>query len=285
MKISIQGNLGSYSHIAAVNIFGKEIELLERDTFKEVFEDLKENRADYIVIPIENSTHGSIYQNFDLMTEYNFHIINEIYLIINFHLIALPGVEIKDLKDVYTHPVAMAQIRSFLEEHPTIDPHEYPDTAGALKMIKEKNLMNAAGSASRFAAELYGMNVLKEKIQHNKKNYTRFFVLSHNNLEVENAELEHEGLTPNEHKTTIQFELGEEAGSLYNALGFFHKRNISLTKIESRPILNSDWEYRFYLDFKAGLDKNMQEAIKELKYLVRDFRILGSYKVGKYIET
>ncbi len=277
--ISIQGYLSSYSHIAAESIFNKDIELLQRDTFTEVFDDLKEGRAEKIVIPIENSTYGSIYQNYDNLTKYDFHIINEVYLIVNFHLIAHPDAKFEDISDLHTHPVALGQIRGFLEANPQIKSHEFPDTGGGVKMVKEKGLKNAVGAASRLASEIYGMKVLKEKIQDNKKNYTRFFVLGRRDSPIAYS-------SSGADKTTIEFELGQESGTLFKALGTFANRDIALTKIESRPIMHTDWEYIFYIDVMAGINgKKMKEALKELKDNVKDLRILGSYKKGVYIDT
>lgn len=275
MTISIQGEEGSYSHIAAEKLFGNKIKLLQRSTFPEVFEDMHLKKADYAVIPIENSTYGSIYQNFDLLTKNDLHIIKELYLTINFHLISFPGSKKEHITELYTHPVGMGQIKDYLEENPQIKAVEYPDTAGAVKMIKKKGIRNYAAAASRKAAEIYGMEVIEEKIQSNKKNYTRFFVLSRTQEYSKEAD-----------KTTIQFELGEEAGTLYKALHAFAKRGISLTKIESRPIIHTEWEYRFYIDILDGLESNkMKEALLELKKVVRHFRVLGSYKKGEYIQT
>lgn len=280
MKISIQGNLGSYSHIAAKSVFGNSIELIERSEFTQVFDDLKEGRADYIVVPIENSTHGSVYQNYDNITNYNFPVIGEVYLKINFHLIAHPGVKLEDIKTLYTHPVAMNQIREFLRENPNIKPIEFEDTAGSVKMIKEKGLKDAAAAAGKLAAEIYEMKVIKEDIHENGKNYTRFFVLSKNNVKPE----ELKKLLDN--KTTIQFQLGEEPGSLYKALRCFADRDIALTKIESRPVMNTDWEYRFYVDAMAGIqDEKLKNSLFEFKSYVKDFKILGSYQKGNYINT
>jgi prephenate dehydratase len=275
MNISIQGTKGSYSHIAAEHIFGNNIELLERDSFKEVFQDASENNTDFGVIPIENSTHGSVFQNFDLLTQNNLHITKELYLKINFHLIGHPGVVVEDLTDLYTHPVALSQIQSFLSEHKKIDAHEYPDTGGGVEMIKEKSWRHAAGAASKLAAEIYGMDILEENIHDNPKNYTRFFVLSNTEEYDKDA-----------NKTSIQFELEHKPGTLSNAIKCFADQDISLMKIESRPIIDTEWEYRFYVDLLAGLfNSKMQTAIKNLQNYARNLRVLGTYKEGEYIET
>jgi prephenate dehydratase len=274
--ISIQGKLASFSHIAAQDIFGKNISLLERDNFDDVFEDIANDSAEYAVVPIENSTYGSIYTNYDRLTKHDFRIVGEIYLKINFHLIANLGTKFEDITDAYIHPVAMGQIQSFIDKNPQIKFHEHEDTAGAVKMIKDKKMMNAMGAASKFAAEYYEMKILQENIHENPKNYTRFFILSKNYQPI--------GDTPN--KTTIQFVLGEEAGSLYKTLRAFADRNISLTKIESRPIINTDWEYRFYVDAMANeLEDSMQNSMREIQDYVKELKVLGTYEKGKYLET
>lgn len=275
MKISIQGNTGSYSHIAATHFFGNQIDLLERDSFKEVFEDLKHDRADYVVIPIENSTYGSVFQNYDFLTEYEFKIIKEAFVVVNFHLIGNPESKFEDITELHTHPVAMGQLKKFFNENPQIKVIEYPDTAGAVKMIKDKKLKHAAAAASKMSAEIFKMKVLKEFIQDSRKNYTRFFCLS-----------KKEEYDPTSNKTTIEFELGKEAGTLHKALESFANYGISLTKIESRPIMHTKWEYRFYIDALMSLyDSTMVESLSILKKRCRDFRILGTYKEGTYIDT
>jgi prephenate dehydratase len=273
-RVSIQGIKGSYSHIAAAHIFGDNIEITEREDFTEVFEDLAEGNVNSIVIPIENSTHGSVYQNYDNLTKYGFPVVGELYLKIKFHLIANKGARLNDIDTLYTHPVALNQIKAFLEKNKKIKPIEYSDTAASVKLIKDKKLKSAAAAASRFAAKLYGMEVLEEDIQENGKNYTRFFVL---------GEMPQNG---SPEKTTIQFILGEEPGSLYKSLRCFADRDISLSKIESRPILNTDWEYRFYVDVEASEnDDKMQNAMRELEDYVKELNVLGTYLKGKYIET
>lgn len=276
IKISIQGKQASFSHIATEEIFGKKISLLERDTFDEVFADVKNELAEYAVIPIENSTYGSIYTNYDRLTKNEFRIVGEIYLKINFHLIVNPETKFEDITDAYIHPVAMGQIQSFIDKNPQIRFHEHEDTAGAVKMIKDKKMLNAMAAASIFAAEYYDMKILQKDIHENPKNYTRFFILSKSYQPV--------GDMPN--KTTIQFVLGEESGSLYKTLRAFADRDISLTKIESRPIINTDWEYRFYVDAMANeLEDAMQNAMREIKDYVKELKVLGTYEKGKYLNT
>lgn len=282
MTVSIQGNKGSYSHIAAAHMFGSDIELLERNTFPEVFEDLISKRVDYIVVPIENSTHGSVYQNYDNLSAYECEIVGELYLKINFHLIVHPGTKLEDITELYSHPVAINQIKKFSGEHPNITVKEYHDTAGSVEMIKKDSKLTAAAAASRFAAELYGMEVLEENIHENPKNYTRFYVIErkHNAVNVPKS------LSGIDNKTTIQFSLGAEAGSLYKTLRSFADRDIALTKIESRPVINTDWEYRFYVDILAGMkEEKLAHALKEVEQYVKELRVLGSYVQGEYVTT
>lgn len=282
MKISIQGNKGSFSHIAATNLFGPEIELIERDTFKEVFEDLKNNRCESIVIPIENSTYGSIFQNYDLLGLNDFEIFKEIYLKIKFHLIGLPESKFEDITELHSHPVGLGQISKFLETNRQIKAVEFPDTAGAVKMIKDKNDKSKAAVASKFAAELYGAKIIRESIHENQNNYTRFFALRKKQKSLK-ADNPGSYFKP---KTTISFRLGEESGSLYKCIGAFAKRDLALVKIESRPIINTHWQFTFYMDIRADVNSSqMEAAIEEMSQYSKDLRILGCYEKGIYIET
>ena len=280
MTISIQGNIGSFSHIASTNLFGSGIQLLERDSFKEVFDDLKNERCEYIVIQIENSTYGSIFQNYDLLGSNDFEIFKEVYLKIKFHLIGLPDSKFEDIVELHSHPVGLGQISKFLEENRQIKAIEFPDTAGAVKMVKETNDLSKAAVASKFASNIYGMKILQEDIHENQNNYTRFFALRKNT--------KHSAQSPELHKpkTTIKFQLGEESGSLYKCIGAFAKRDLALVKIESRPIINTHWEFTFYMDIKADVNsQEMQEAIEEMKLYSKDFSVLGCYDKGVYIDT
>lgn len=278
MKISIQGNIGSFSHIAANALYGSKIELLERDSFNEVFEDLKENRADKIVIPIENSTHGSIYQNYDNLSQYGFSITKELYLKINFHLITFPHTSLTDITDIYSHPVALNQIRGFLEKNNSINIHEYPDTAGSVKMIKENSLKTSAAAASKLSAEIYDMHILKENIHDNKKNFTRFLALEKNNPNRSFSEKKNL-------KASIELELMHTPGSLYKAIGCFADSKINLTKIESRPILHTEWEYRFYMDAVDKSFDKINQAIEKARQFSKKLNVLGIYEEGEYIDT
>nr|MBP9759634.1 bifunctional chorismate mutase/prephenate dehydratase [Candidatus Dojkabacteria bacterium] len=202
-------------------------------------------------------------------------IIKEIYLKINFHLIVNKGVKFNDIKKIYTHRVSMSQIKSFLEANPQIEAHIYEDNGKAAEYIKKENLKDSAAAASKLAAEIYDLEIIKENIHDNPKNYTRFFVLSRESNYEEKSD-----------KTSISFLVKHETGTLVKALKCFSDEDISLTKIESRPLIDTNWEYIFYVDLLAGInEKRMKRALDKAKEITLELKILGSYKQGEYINT
>nr|MBP9759218.1 hypothetical protein [Candidatus Dojkabacteria bacterium] len=210
MKITIQGGKGSYSHIATKTLFGNKVELFEEDTFDSAIKKCSQGIVNYAVIPFENSTHGSVIETIDLLTKYGLFIIKEIYLKINFHLIVNKGVKFNDIKKIYTHRVSMSQIKSFLEANPQIEAHIYEDNGKAAEYIKKENLKDSAAAASKLAAEIYDLEIIKENIHDNPKNYTRFFVLSRESNYEEKSD-----------KTSISFLVKHETGTLVKALKCF----------------------------------------------------------------
>ncbi len=272
MRISIQGNLGSYSHIAAKYFSNDRIgHLFERDSFDKVFEDLANGSSDFAVVPVENSTYGSVVQNIDLIIKNDFHILAEVYLRINLHLISFSGSKVENIKKLYSHPVAFGQIGSFLRAHKTIVPIEYNDTAGAVKMLKEQRLADSAAVASKTAAEVYGLEIIQKNIHENKRNYTRFLLLSKNQSHEKAAD-----------KLSLLFQLKNETRDISSALYLFRGRKIS--KIDSRPIPNTKWEHLFWLDVDNDIEET-KDAIQELSKISNKVRILGIYKCGEYIDT
>ena len=268
--ISIQGQIGSFSCQAANNMFQSD-NFLQRDSFIETFQDLVEDRADVIVVPIENSTFGSIYENYDQLGQHHYPIIYETYVRVDLNLIGFKGAKLDDLKKVYSHQVALGQINRFKKNNPQIEFAPYPDTAGAVEFIKKANDITQAACASRLAAKIHNLDIIKEGIEDNHRNFTRFFAIAKDNSINPNLDI---------NKTTIQFELGSEPGSLYKTLRSFADRDLSLSRIESRPIMNTDWNYRFYLDIVAGLQQDkLKHAIEEMKDYVKDNQVvvLGSY--------
>jgi prephenate dehydratase len=275
MKVSIQGGKGSYSHIAADHIFSNQLELVEDENFEDAIKHCKEKEVEYAVIPFENSTHGSVIENFDLLTRYGLFIVKEIYLKINFHILVNAGVKFENIRNLYTHRVSISQIRIFLEQNPQIEVHVHSDNGRAAQFVRENNLKDSAAAASRLAAKIYDLELLKENIHDNPKNYTRFFVLSRENNYEKDA-----------NKTSISFIVKHETGTLVKALKCFSDEGISLTKIESRPLIGTEWEYIFYVDLLAGVEEeHMKRALEKAKESTTQLSILGSYKQGDYIET
>jgi chorismate mutase / prephenate dehydratase len=266
VKVAFQGEQGAYSESAVFQFFGANTEVKPCKDFKDVFDSVCTRKTEFGVVPVENSLEGSINQNYDLFLNYNLKVCGEVIVKIEHCLITNPGTDLEDIKVVYSHPQALAQCRTFLEEFgreliPTYD------TAGSVKMIKEKGLTDAAAIASERAANLYGMQILAKDIADNLENYTRFFVLSMDDSPATGKD-----------KTSIIFTATHEPGSLYHAIGEFAKREINLTKIESRPTKKTAWEYNFYLDFEGHrTEPQCEKALKALEKYAIFVKILGSY--------
>src|SRR5690554_2295462 len=186
-KIAIQGTHASFHEEAAMKYFGTEHEIVECESFKKTCELLKKKQVDYVVMAIENSLAGSILPNYNLLRDYRFNIMGELYLSIHLHLMALPGVAFEDIKNVESHPIAIRQCDDFLEENPQLKVSEGMDTAACAQKIKEKELRDTAAIANKMAAEVYGLNILEQRIETNKKNYTRFLILSNKREAVQGA--------------------------------------------------------------------------------------------------
>ncbi len=263
--VAFQGELGAYSESAVYQFFGST-QVKPCKDFRDVFEAVKTREVQAGVVPVENSLEGSINQNYDLFLKYDLKVCGETIVKIEHCLIVNPGTKLEDVKAVYSHPQALAQCRGFLEKSKWEIIPAY-DTAGSVKIIKEQNLHSAAAIASQRAAELYNMQILAKDIADNHENYTRFLVLSHEDAQPTGKD-----------KTSIIFSAKHEPGSLYNALGEFAKRNINLTKIESRPTKKTAWEYNFYLDFEGHhIEPQIVEALKALEKYAIFVKILGSY--------
>lgn len=270
MKVAFQGEHGAYSEMAVYNFFGQLVDVKPCKSFDEVFESVKTEEVNYGVVPIENSIEGSVNRTYDLFLEYDLKVGGEIIIRISHCLIAHQGTSIDQIKKVYSHPQALAQCRKFLEQK-NLQAISTFDTAGSVKMIKEKNMMDAAAIASERAAKIYDMTILEKEIEDIKNNSTRFFVL-------DKTDSPYSG----EDKTSIIFATKSIPGALYKILGDFADRNINLTKIESRPTKQTPWEYHFYLDFEGHrTDKKCQEALNGIKDKTLFVKILGSYKAAK----
>lgn len=269
IMVSFQGEFGAYSEEAAFKFFGDKMKTLPCKTLADVFKAVEEKKVKYGIVPVENSIEGSIFQTYDLLLQSNLKICGEIILRVAHCLISCEK-EMTSVKEVYSHPQALAQCRKFLEELGCIVTPTY-DTAGSVKMIKERNLRNAAAIASERTAQIYGMNVLARHLETNPQNYTRFLVIFSRDHRM----------TDND-KTSIIFSTKDIPKALLKALVPLAKRNINLMKIESRPIIGKPWEYNFYLDFEGHRgEERVQKALKELGMNSTFLKILGSYPKAK----
>ena len=275
-RIVIQGGFGAFHEIAALHYFeNQEIEILPRNTFKEVVTSLRKSNVDYGIMAIENSIAGSILTNYSLLRESDMRIIGEIYLRIRQNLVALPGQTIADLREVYSHPMAILQCQQFFDGYEHIKLIESMDTALSAKEIMEQELKGIGAIASKLAAEKYGLEIIAEGIETNKMNYTRFLILGENN----NHNIINEGFN----KSSIYFALAHQIGCLSKVLSILSFYNINLTKIQSLPIIGRDWEYQFYVDIEFS-DLNLyRQALQAVRPFTSDLGILGEYKKGKSI--
>lgn len=266
-RVAIQGIKASFHEEAAFKFFGKDIQTIECNSFKQTCELLDNKDADYVVMAIENSIAGSLLPNYTLIREYNFAVVGEVYLAIQLHLMALPGVKFKDVKYATSHPIAIRQCIDFFEDYPQIQVIESNDTAACAKRIRDEQLTDTVAIANTLAAELYGLNILERRIESNKKNYTRFLILKKDKMD--------EGTEAN--KASICFQLGNHVGALSKVLHIFADQEVNLTKIQSMPVLGKRNEYYFYVDMEWQNTESYDKAIRQaLKYTV-NFNILGEY--------
>lgn len=270
-SVAFQGENGAFSELAAVEYFHGRIRPSAQQSFEGVFKAVENGACAYGVVPIENSLAGSIHQNYDLLLKHAVWICGEIKLRIRHCLIANPGTRLKDVRQIYSHPAALAQCQAFLKKLKKADQFSYRDTAASVAYIKENRLTDGAAVASLQAAVDYKMNVLRSRIEDNEKNFTRFVIITRRPR------------TPaGRCKTSVVFALKNVPGALYKSLSVFAIRDIDLHKIESRPIPGSPWEYLFYLDFAGKtLDKVVTKAIDHLGELTSYLKVLGSYPVGR----
>ena len=232
----------------------------------EVFDQLRRGAVTAAVIPIENSLAGSVTEHFDLLLKHDVFIQGEYRLRIVHNLIAAPGVRLKDLHQAFSHPVALDQCRDFFRKHPKIEAVPFYDTAGSVKHVTTESLPDAAGIAGKQAAAVYKGRILAAGIEDDKRNFTRFFLIRRARR-----------VLPGANKTSIAFGLKNVPGALYKALSVFALRDISLSKIESRPMRGRPWEYVFYADFLRGDDAPARNALHHLAEVADLVKVLGIY--------
>jgi prephenate dehydratase len=267
VRVAFQGERGAFSEEAAIKLLGEEIVLVPRPSFEAAFAAIGDGVADYVLAPIENSLAGSVHRSFDLLVNSRLNIIGEEIIPIAHNLIGLPGAVFEQVTVVESHPVALAQCEQFFSEHPRLKRIATEDTAGSVREVVRAGDLTRAAIAGRRAAELYGGAILRDHLEDNRENYTRFLLLSATADSGETAD-----------KLSLVFQLDHRPGALHHALEPFGRRNLNLMKIESRPVHGKPWQYRFYLDLQAPrTDPELAAALLELESLVVDLRILGSY--------
>ena len=267
-RVAIQGIRASFHEEAAFKFFGEDIHTIECNSFKQTFEALEKREADYVVMAIENSIAGSILPNYTLMMQYGFPVVGEVYIPIQMHLMALPGVKFEDVKYVTSHPIAIRQCIDFIDEYPNLTIVESSDTAACAKRIRDEQLTDTVAIANTLAANLYGLDILERRIESNKKNFTRFLIITHHDTQVKR--------TPN--KASLCFQVSNKVGSLAKVLNIFAEQNLNMSKIQSMPVLGKPNEYNFYVDVEWKDSKNYDTAIRQMLKYTHNFNVLGEYE-------
>ena len=276
IRAAFQGELGAFSHEAATQLLGPTVVVEPCQRFEEAFVALRDARVDAAVIPIENTLHGSVHDNYDHLLNFDYRIVAQTNLRIVHNLIAAPGVKFSALKRVYSHPVALNQCLHFLAANPAMERTPFYDTAGSVKMVMAEGLQDAAAIASSVSAGIYGARILKRSIEDDRQNYTRFVLLRR----PDQRPLPLDEPNKKGWKTSLVFTTHNQPGSLFKALSAFALRDISLAKIESRPLRGRPWEYLFYLDLLGNVqEERVKRALGHLEELADMLRVLGCYRV------
>ncbi len=266
-KIAFQGLEGAYGHAAAIEFFGKEANLHHVRRFEDLMIEVEEGKADYSVLPIENSSAGAVTDNYDLLLKYHNYIVAEIFIPINHYLLGTRDAELSDIRRVYAHPQALMQSSEFLNSHSQWQQLSMENNAVAAKKVRDEQDKTQAAVASAIAGEIYDLKPLAESINNSRGNTTRFLILSKEPVYRADAE-----------KVSLCFELPHKSGSLYNMLGNFIFNHVNMRMIESRPIPEKNWEYRFFVDIEGNLENpGVQNALYGILREAQNVRILGNY--------
>lgn len=265
-RVVFQGAEGAYSQAAMMQYFGDEIQSFHVDTFRDAMSAIDEGSADFAVLPIENSTAGIVNEIYDLLVEFENYIVGEQIIRIEHCLLGVPGTQISDIKTVYSHPQSLMQSAKYLADHPW-QQISMQNNAFAARKVAEEGDKTQAAIASELAGEIYGLEVLQKGVNHSGTNSTRFIIVTNQKIFKKDAG-----------KVSICFEVPHESGSLYHMLSHFIYNNLNMTKIESRPIEDRNWEYRFFVDFEGNLaDSAVKNALRGLRDEARNMKILGNY--------
>ena len=266
-RVVFQGTDGAYSQAAMHKFFSKDVNSFHVQTFRDAMEAIEEGSADFAVLPIENSSAGMVSEMYDLLEEFENYIVGEVILPINHYLVGTENTTLESIERVYSHPQALMQCSKFLDRHGSWQQIGAANTAVAAKKILNENDPTQAAICSEHAAEIYGLKILEEKINHNHNNSTRFIVVTNQKIFLKKAQ-----------KISICFEGLHESGSLYHMLSHFIYNGINMNHIESRPVQGKNWEYRFFVDFEGNLnDAAVQNALRGLAEETLGLKILGNY--------
>ncbi|SCP96607.1 prephenate dehydratase [Anaerobium acetethylicum] len=267
VKVVFQGVEGAYSQMAMFEYFGRDVDNFHVDTFRDAMAAIREGKADYAVLPIENSSAGSVTDIYDLLTEFDNYIVGEQIIKIEHALLGIEGASLEDIRTVYSHPQGLMQCAKYLDEHREWKQISLQNTAMSAKKVFDDNDRTQAAIASKTAAGIYGLSVLKEQLNFSETNSTRFIIVTNKKIFRKDAD-----------KISICFELPHASGTLYNMLSHFIYNNLSMSKIESRPLEGKNWEYSFFIDFEGNLnDSAVKNALLGIKEEASDFKILGNY--------
>ena len=275
-KVAIQGIAGSFHDIAAREYFrGEEIEIIERETFQDVFETVKNDPSIIAAVAIENTIAGSLLQNHTMLKESGLKIAGEQKIRIKHNLVAIANQDIADIHEVHSHPIALRQCESFLQKNRHIKVIESDDTASSAKRVMQEGKPGVAAICGELAAELYGLEILAKGIETNKRNFTRFLIVAEENL-VQDL---NKGKFPN--KATLAFTLPHEEGSLAKVLSILSYYGLNLSKIQSFPIIGREWEYQFHVDLMFSNYTKYQQALFAVTPLLSALQIMGEYEEGR----
>jgi len=274
VKVSIQGYEGSFHQVAAQQFYGKDVEVIPCDTFREVVKIASSKKeSDGGVMAIENSIAGSILPNYNLLQKSNLKVVGEVYLHIKQHLMVNPGVTLSDIREVHSHPMAILQCIDYLEKNPQWKLVETEDTALSAKHIHQHRSKHAAAIAGKLAADLFEMEIVAPNIHTVKNNYTRFLVLQRE----ENVQE-----IPDANKASVNFQTDHSKGSLAKVLGRIADGDINLSKLQSFPIPGSDWRYNFHADMEFETIDKFRQVIEGIRPLTVELSVYGIYRNGKY---
>ena len=266
-RVVYQGVEGAYQHQAALEYFGKDVNVFHMDTWKECMEAIKEGMADYAVLPIENSSAGEVNDIYDLLEEYENYIVGEQIIKIQHALLGVPGTKLEDIRTVFSHPQALMQCAGYLNRHPQWKQISLSNTAVAAEKAAQDGDKRQAAIAGEITAKLYGLEILEMPVNDCRFNSTRFIIVTNRKMYEKDAR-----------KVSICFELPHVSGSLYNILSHIIYNDLNMCKIESRPIPERNWEYHFFVDFEGNLDDGaVKNAIRGIAEEAVNFKILGNY--------